>query len=355
VRELEQLLVAHVAAHGPIGFDELQAHALYAPGLGFYAVGGGAGRGRDFLTSPEVGPLFGAVIARALDAWWRQLGAPRRLHVVECGAGPGTLARSILAARPACIDALSYLLVELGEPQWATHPEGTRTRADLPSAGELADGPIVVLANELLDNLPVALVERGSDGWHEVGVGVAGDRLIEVARPLTLAQVRWCARFAPDAPVGARVPVQAHAASWLEEALGLLDAHGGRVVAIDYARPLTAELAGLPQERWLRTYAAHGRGSAPLDAPGTQDITCDVALDQLGAVAAPTEVRSQDAFLRAHGIDELVEEGRALWSQLGPAGGLRAIAGRSRVGEAEALLDPDGLGGFTVAEWQRDA
>ncbi len=95
-------LVGHIDQNGPIGFDEYVAQALYAPGLGFYAGGGGAGRRHDFLTSPEVGPLFGAVLARALDSWWDGFGRPDPLVVVEAGAGPGTLARSILAAAPRC-------------------------------------------------------------------------------------------------------------------------------------------------------------------------------------------------------------------------------------------------------------
>src|SRR3954469_12037232 len=99
---LEQRLVAHIAQHGPIGFDEFQAQALYAPELGFYTRGGGAGRRRDFLTSPEVGPLFGAVLANALDTWWDELGQPGRFPVVDAGAGPGTLARSILASEARC-------------------------------------------------------------------------------------------------------------------------------------------------------------------------------------------------------------------------------------------------------------
>ena len=72
-----------IARSGPIGFDEYMAQALYAPGLGFYASGAGAGRRRDFLTSPEVGPLFGAVVARALDAWWDDAGRPASSHQVS--------------------------------------------------------------------------------------------------------------------------------------------------------------------------------------------------------------------------------------------------------------------------------
>src|SRR5215213_9313391 len=89
--------------------------ALYDPAHGFYATGGGAGRRGDFLTSPEVGPLFGAVVARALDAWWDDLGRPDPFLVVEAGAGTGTLARDVLAAGPACGPALRYVLVERSE------------------------------------------------------------------------------------------------------------------------------------------------------------------------------------------------------------------------------------------------
>lgn len=349
--ELGRQLVSHLEAHGPIGFDAFQANALYAPGLGFYAAGGGAGRRRDFLTSPEVGALFGAVLARALDAWWRDAGSPERFVVVEAGAGPGTLARTILAAEPACADALELVLVEVGELQWATHPPGASSRADLPAPGALGPGPVVVLANELLDNLPVALVERTEVGWAEVQVGAREGELVEVLAPFGGEQATWCDLRAPGAPVGARLPVQAEAVAWVREAIALAG-RGGRVVAIDYARPTTAELAARPQAEWLRTYAAHGRAGSPLDAPGTCDITCDVAIDQLALAAAPDVVRTQAAFLRAHGIDELVAEGRRRWDELGGlAGGLEAIAARSRTTEAEALLDPDGLGAFTVLEW----
>lgn len=347
--ELERLLNSHIAAHGAIGFDEFQAQALYAPDLGFYRGGGGAGRRRDFLTSPEVGPLFGAMVARALDEWWDELGRPDPYPVVDAGAGPGTLVRAVLAAAPRCQAALRPVLVEVGEAQWAHHPAGTETRSDLPEPGELGAGPVIVVANELLDNLPVAVVELGPDGWSEVVVDQVDGRLVEGRRPLTAAQRAWCADRAPQAGLGARIPVQAEAAHWLRRALAL--AAGGRVVAIDYGRS-TAELAALPAEAWLRTYAAHGRGRGPLEAPGTQDITCDVCWDQLDIVAPPSGRRTQAAFLRDHGIEALVEEGRQQWAELGLAGGLAAISGRSRSSEAEALLDPDGLGGFVVSEWQ---
>ncbi len=77
--------------------------ALYGE-AGFYmrADGGSAGRRGDFITSPEVGPLFGAVLARYLDAEWERLGRPATFTVVDAGAGPGTLAALVVSATPAC-------------------------------------------------------------------------------------------------------------------------------------------------------------------------------------------------------------------------------------------------------------
>ena len=145
------------------------------------------------------------------------------------------------------------------------------------------------------------------------------------------------------------MPVQSEAAAWLADALALAGP-GGRVVAIDYASD-SADLARRPWDEWVRTYADHGRAGDPLTNPSSRDITCDVAVDQLALVRRPDIDRDQAAFLRAHGLDELVEEGAARWRTEGSSASLTAIAGRSRVHEAEALTDPTGLGAFRVLEW----
>ena len=104
---------------------------LYDPDHGFYGAGRGrAGRvGGDFLTSPEVGPLFGAVLARTLDEWWEELGRPRPYVVADAGAGPGTLARAVLAAGPRCGEALDYVAVERPpQPARSTPPRSAASR-----------------------------------------------------------------------------------------------------------------------------------------------------------------------------------------------------------------------------------
>ena len=103
---LASRLADRIARHGPLSYEAFIEAALYDEMDGFFASGGVAGRGGDFLTSPEVGPLFGAVLARALDLWWDELGRPDPYVVVDAGAGPATLARSVLAAAPSCTPAL---------------------------------------------------------------------------------------------------------------------------------------------------------------------------------------------------------------------------------------------------------
>jgi SAM-dependent MidA family methyltransferase len=214
--------------------------------------------------------------------------------------------------------------------------------AELPAVAVVG----VILANELLDNLPFALLQRGANGWLEVLVGLDGDDLVEVLVEAPIGHRDLAEDLAPGAVVGSRVPVAIGAWAWLAGALSTLER--GRLVAIDYAAT-TAQLADRPD--WLRTYRAHHRGEEPLAEPGEWDITADVPLDQLSRIAAPTSSTPQADFLRANGIDELVDEGRRVWSERAAIGDLVALRARSRIREAEALTEPTGLGGFAVMEW----
>ncbi|MDQ6909484.1 MAG: SAM-dependent methyltransferase [Actinomycetota bacterium] len=314
---------------------------MYDPESGFYSRAGGPSRRRDFLTSPGLGPLFGAVVARALDTWWRDLGAPEPFHVIEAGAGDGALAKAILGSGPDCRPALRYVAVETATVLRLLHPPEVTSLAEMP-AGALEG---VVVANELLDNLPFRLLQRAPDGWAELFVDEEGHEVLAPARPEAAAGADW---LAPGAPPGTRIPLQDQAANWLRAALATLSR--GRVVVIDYA-DTTPNLATRHWTEWVRTYRANGPGAPPLEAVGEQDITCEVALDQLASVRPPTVDRSQAEFLRAHGLDELAAEARQSWQQQAHVGDLTALKHKSRLTEAAALTDPQGLGAFRVLEW----
>ena len=110
---LAERIAERIRREGPIPFDRFVDTALYDEPGGFFARGGGAGRaGRDFVTSPEVGVLFGALVARFLDRGWSELSRPDPFVVVDAGAGRGRLASDVLRAEPDCGRALRYVLVE---------------------------------------------------------------------------------------------------------------------------------------------------------------------------------------------------------------------------------------------------
>lgn len=331
----DDLREARLAAGHPLRFDHFLAIALYGPN-GFYSVAGQAGRRGDFITSPEVGPLFGAVLANWIDAEFRRQGEPDEFTVIEAGAGPGTLARAVLAAAPRWAER--YVAVEVSAAQRAQHPAGV---ASVPS---LPDRPTagVVIANELLDNLPFRLAVYDG-GWREAYVDISTDGATSEVTVSAPENWDWLPAHAAH---GARVPVHADAAAWVASARAAVP--HGRVLAFDYCTARTAAVAALPWREWLRTYRGHERGAHYLRDVGLQDITTQVCVDQL---AEPASVRTQAQFLQRWGVDELVEEGRAGWAAAAAHPDLQALRMRSRIREAESLLDPAGLGGFLALEW----
>ena len=377
---LEGFIAERIHREGPIPFDAFVDLALYGPG-GFFDQARGAGRaGRDFVTSPEVGQLYGALVARAIDGWWRDLGEPDPFLVVDAGAGRGRLVADVLAAAPACAPALRLVLVErslaLREAQRelvALEPVedalGPVTRVydddDVvhtlvqgmgPIATSLAELPAVrttgaVIANELLDNLPFRVVERAGDGWLEVRVGRDDGAFVEVLVPAAedlTAEADMVACGA--APPGARLPVPSSARELLH-ACG--DALGTGVLAVVDYGATAAELVTRGERGWLRTYREHERGTSPLVAPGEQDITIDLPVEYIVHAAERAgftllDDLTQAEWLRSLGVEAMVDEARAAWEARAHIGDLEALRHRSRVSEAAALVDPAGLGAHRV-------
>lgn len=387
---LAEHIAERIRREGPIPFDRFVDAALYDEPGGFFARGGGAGRaGRDFVTSPEVGVLFGAVVARSLDRAWSELSRPDPFVVVDAGAGRGRLASDVLRADPECARALRYVLVERSAALRAAQRElltleptdrafgpaepiegdAEAEEAPRPVAGL---GPIVtalpelpaleieagvVVANELLDNLPFRIVERTGDAWVEVRVGLGESGFVEVAVPAASEVATAADEVAAGVPVptGARIPLPTATADWLAECGQAL--RRGFLVVIDYAA--TGEsLVTLRQDEWLRTYREHQHGETPLSSPGAQDITYTIPVEHLVTHARRVGFRlvehtRQADWLTALGIDELVDDARGVWRERAAVGDLDAMAARSRVSEAAALTDPSGLGAHHVFVFAR--
>ncbi len=375
-----------IRREGPITFDQFVEVALYHEDGGFFAGGRGAGRdGGDFITSPQVGSLFGALVARALDRWWEALESPDPFVVVEAGAGNGRLARDVARVAPACTPALRYVLVErspvlreLTRERLPIEPADEALGAyrhergedhPVPSAGT---GPVfavidelpatsfdgVVFANELLDNLPFGLAQFDGHRWYEVLVTVddSGRDFSEVLVPARAEDdVRLRARTEGiDCPAGSRLPIARGVDDWFRRCGSVL--RNGWCCVIDYAAT-TDELVSRG-DGWLRTYAAHGHGGPVLGRVGSQDITADVDIATLVHAAQSAGFRleaspSQADWLSDLGIDELVEAGKERWEAGAARGDLDALAGRSAVSEAAALTDRAGLGAHRVFVFRR--
>ena len=339
---LDQRIRREIENGGPMPFERFMDLALYHPDGGFFTSGTlRSERAGDFLTSPEVSALFGETLARYVIGERERIGQP--FEMVEVAAGSGSLLEPLLEA----VDVSAFAV------------EASPTARDklvevLPPNRVLADLPDrirgVVIGNELIDNLPMALAQRVDGVWRERWVGVDDDELAMVDAPPRPEVVAWLDQFAGDVPDGGWVEAQLAAASWVRDVLGRLEA--GSLVLFDYGD--TAEnLLPRRQDGTLRTYRAHHLGPHPLDEPGETDITADVNFTALAAVAesagAMVELHRQDDFLTGLGLGDRLSELRHAELDAARSGdAMERLRLRSLKTEAETLLHPRGLGDFRV-------
>jgi SAM-dependent MidA family methyltransferase len=342
-------IVREIGESGPMPFDRFMEVALYDPDGGYFATGPlRSEREGDFLTSPEVSPLFGETLARFVAAERDRIGEP--FSVVEVAAGTGSLLRPLLDA---LADPVAAVAVEVSASARRRLGEAVPEAVVVDAFDAVLD-PLrgVVIANELLDNLPAAVAVRRGGGWMERAVIVGDDGLgyAEVeARPEVAS---WADLHAGSVTDDGVVEVQLAAGAWLRKVLSRLT--GGTVVVVDYG-DTTDGLASRRDEGTIRTYRGHHLGPDPLLEPGATDITMDVDFSALMRVAvdAGAEVRlhRQADFLTEWGIREALAELRVAELDAARRGdAMHRAALRSRVVDAEALLHPRGLGDFRVLE-----
>ena len=333
-----------IADHGPIPFDRFMELALYGPGGFFSGDKLRSQKSGDFLTSPEVSPLFGQTLGRFVASEHERIGDP--FTVVEVGAGSGSLLRPLLDVRP-----FDTWAVDVSPPARAALGRFLRPDRVVSELSELPESIRgVVIANELIDNLPMAVAQLTDGGWRERWVGNDGDGFAFVDAPPRPEVEEWLDRFAGPVEPGGWVEVQLQARAWLDEVLSRISA--GSLLVIDYGD--TAEdLAPRRRDGTLRTYRSHHLGPHPLDEPGATDITADVNFSALVAAAegvgAAVELIRQDDFLSAWGLRQQLSLSRRRELELARTGPeVDRLQERSRRTEAETLLHPRGLGDFRV-------
>ena len=309
------------AGGGWLPFDRFMALALYAPGLGYYSRGSrqfGAmpASGSDFITAPELSPLFGAALACQIEQALEATGCD---EVWEFGAGSGALAAQLLQAlgeRVRC-----YTIVDLSgslrlRQRERLAPYGERVRW-LDALPETMRG--VVVGNEVLDAMPVQLLHWDGAAWLERGVAAAGEGFVFADRPTDL-RPSVAAAFVP----GTTVEIHPQAEAFIRTLAERLE-HGAAFF-IDYGFP-DAEYY-LPERTGgtLMCHRGHRADSDPLSDIGAKDITAHVNFSGIALAAqdAGFEVlgyTSQARFLLNTGMAAMMAEAqqRSDWPALAAA------------------------------------
>ncbi len=302
-------------AGGSIAFAEFMHHALYAPGLGYYAAGTTKfGEGGDFITAPELSAIFGHVLARQCAEVLGQIDGGA---ILEYGAGSGKLAADMLEAL-AELDALpaAYLVLEVSADLRERQEEYLRRR--LPDLVHLVtwidalpDGHRgVVIANEVLDALPVERFVRRGDGLMQLRVAAENDGFAFTEAPAPGNLVQAVAAIERD--IGAPLPegymseVCIATGPWIGGMGSML--RKGVAFLFDYGVSRREYYAPDRFEGWLRCHFRHRAHSDPLVLIGIQDMTAWVDFSNVAATAvahgfAVAGYSSQAQFLMGGGLD----------------------------------------------------
>jgi SAM-dependent MidA family methyltransferase len=369
-------LVARVADEirggGPMTFARFMELALYDPASGYYASGtggtSGPGRTGDFLTAPEGHLIFGWSIARHLESVWEAIDRPARFVVREHGAGSGALAAGILdglrRAGSPLLEAIEYQAADIAPARLdALAARLAATSLDRHLA-PLDDRPAAgaILANELLDALPVHRVEGASDGAlleRFVTLTRSGDGAdaLDPDRPFDTVlgppstpalEARLRAEGISLEP-GQAAEVCLAIDAWVAGAAAPLER--GTMLLIDYGYP-AADLYSPARGSTLRAYHRHRVHADPLVSIGRQDLTAHVDLTAVERAAASSGLTSigrttQGQFLADLGAGELLVE-----LQSDPTTTFESyVEARSAL---MRMLDPRATGAFAVLAFGRD-
>jgi NADH dehydrogenase [ubiquinone] 1 alpha subcomplex assembly factor 7 len=306
--KLARRIAQRITEDGPLSVADFMAAALTDPAHGYYMGRDPLGAGGDFITAPEISQMFGELIGLWCADTWQRLGAPTQVALVELGPGRGTLmADALRAARqdPAFAAALEVHLVEASPALKALQAEALRDAE--PTWHETLAGvpelPLLLIANEFFDALPVRQLVKQADGWGERLVALAeeSEALAFTVSPPDPALDCLVPESLRDAPAEQSFEVSPAGQEIGREIAQRLQAQGGAALIIDYGHD-TSALGETLQA--VRRHAPHD----VLSDPGTADLTCHVdfaalalAAREAGGAAAHGPV-AQGVFLERLGI-----------------------------------------------------
>ncbi|WP_394658373.1 class I SAM-dependent methyltransferase [uncultured Novosphingobium sp.] len=269
----------------------------------YYAARDPLGDAGDFVTAPEISQMFGELVGLWLADMWLRAGSPQPVHYIELGPGRGTLARDALrAAKRFGLEPTVHFVEgspELKSLQLAAVPDA-RWHDDVSTIPII--GPILLVANEFLDALPIRQLVKTAQGWRErmvavqddAFVGIAGDRPMDAAIPADLR----------DAEPGTLIETCPAAAAVVYEVAGRLAMQGGAALFIDYGSDIPRTGSTLQAMR------AHRKVEA-LAHPGEADITAHVDFATLANVAQSRDCRWLGTVGQGHWLDALGIDARA--------------------------------------------
>ena len=300
---LGRKLRERIARCGPIPVAEFMAAANGDPEHGYYARRDPLGREGDFITAPEIGQVFGELIGAWCADVWRGMGSPRPVRLVELGPGRGTLMADLLRAARGVAGFREALDIHLVETSPALARLQKAALGGTPASwhrsfSTVPDGPLLLIANEFFDALPVEQYVARGGSWHRRAVDFDGEGFRFVDGPC-VPDPPWAAGTGPEEGKirernpGTIVLVRAIAKRFA--------ARRGAALIVDYgyASPGFGET--------LQAVARH-RYADPLAAPGDADLSAHVDFSACAEAARKMGARShgpvtQGRFLERLGID----------------------------------------------------
>lgn len=341
---LAAIIARRIRREGPLSLAAFMALALHAPEHGYYARHAPLGRAGDFITAPEISQIFGELIGLWCADLWRRMGRPAPVVLAELGPGRGTLMADFLRAAAAIPEFRRALRLHLVEASPILQAEQRRRLADaeprfVGGLDALPPGPLLLVANEFLDALPIRQLVRGQSEWAERLVTTEGeDRLAFALGPESPALSLLVPPELRGAPPGAVVEICPPAAALAASLGARLASEPGAALFVDY---------GYFPSRPGPTLAAvrRHRPAGVLEDPGNADLSAHVDFAGFASAAAHAGAVvhgpvAQGRFLRALGAEARLA---ALLAHAAPAQRPLLETGLSR------LIDPDQMGNLFKA------